>query len=132
MGKRTGIPPRGEDGKRDSAELLHARLNTSLRCPNCGFSDSFRGAFVKDVAGKADSDGRRYRRFVCRSQPRCGKSISVTDFINLCTSLPPRGRQSTNQATTTTTSTTRHIIGRPIIFLSSKIFHIFCRSWHLV
>ena len=125
MGKPTCVPPRSEDGRRDTAELLHSQQNAFVRCPTCGFGDRQRGAFNKDVAGKADADGRRYRRFVCRSQPRCGKSLSVTDFISLCASLPPRGRQRTNQATTTTTTTTRHITGRPTIFLSSKIFPIF-------
>ena len=84
MGRAGAIPPRAEDGKRDSAELLHSQLNTRLQCPNCGYKDSKRGAFNKDVAGKADLDGRRYRRFVCRSHPCCGRSMSTTDFIALC------------------------------------------------
>ena len=84
MGRASAIPPRAEDGKRDSAELLHSQLNTRLQCPNCGYNDSKRGAFNKDVAGKADLDGRRYRRFVCRSHPCCGRSMSTTDFIDLC------------------------------------------------
>ena len=84
MGRAGGVPPRPEDGKRDSAELLHSQMNTTLNCPTCGYHDSQRGAFNKDVAGKADVDGRRYRRFVCRSHPSCGRSISATDFIKLC------------------------------------------------
>ncbi|KAG0122689.1 hypothetical protein HOY82DRAFT_544386 [Tuber indicum] len=89
IGRATAVPPRGEDGKRDVAELLHAQLNTILRCPNCNYQDSNRGVFNKDVAGKADIDGRRYRRFVCRSNLHCGKSMSVTDFIGLCDHLRP-------------------------------------------
>jgi hypothetical protein len=84
MGRAGAVPPRAEDGKRDSAEMLHAQLNTRLRCPTCNYQDTNRGAFNKDVAGKADADGRRYRRFVCRSHPGCGRSISTTDFIKLC------------------------------------------------
>jgi len=84
MGRPGAVPPRLEDGKRDSAELLHSQMNTTLKCPTCGYHDSKRGAFNKDVAGKADVDGRRYRRFVCRSHPCCGRLISATDFIKLC------------------------------------------------
>ncbi|KAG0123704.1 hypothetical protein HOY82DRAFT_544101 [Tuber indicum] len=84
MGRAAGVPPRSEDGNRDMAELLHARMNTILHCPSCGYHDSNRGTFNKDIAGKADKDGRRYRRFICRSNVRCGRSLSVTDFIKLC------------------------------------------------
>ncbi|KAG0124682.1 hypothetical protein HOY82DRAFT_617739 [Tuber indicum] len=59
MGRAAGVQPRSEDGNRDMAELLHARMNTALQY------------------------GRRYRRFVCRSNVGCGQSFIVTDFIKL-------------------------------------------------
>ncbi|PWW71676.1 hypothetical protein C7212DRAFT_348828 [Tuber magnatum] len=31
-----------------------------------------------------DSDGQSYRRFKCRSQAICGKTIEVTEFLDLC------------------------------------------------
>ncbi|RPA91097.1 hypothetical protein L873DRAFT_1795113 [Choiromyces venosus 120613-1] len=55
-----------------------------MACPNCGHQDAHCGAFNKDCAGKADGEGRRYRRFICRSNPRCGKSMGVTEFIEMC------------------------------------------------
>ncbi|KAG0125029.1 hypothetical protein HOY82DRAFT_543443 [Tuber indicum] len=78
--------PRSENGRRIQAEDLHAVYNRDLQCPSCGYKDRYHGVFRKDCAGKADNEGRCYRRFVCRSQNKCGKSIGVTEFLGLCQS----------------------------------------------
>lgn len=87
------IALRLEDGKRLQAENLHALYNRKLKCANCGYANSQHGAFNKDSAGKADINGSRYRRFVCRSTRQCGKSIGVTEFLALCRRiLSPHGK----------------------------------------
>jgi len=75
---------RDESGRRARAEALHGQLNKELTCPECHYCDSQRGTFIKDSAGTADTQGRRYRRFICRRNPGCGKSIGTTEFLRLC------------------------------------------------
>ncbi|KAG0134077.1 hypothetical protein HOY82DRAFT_537661 [Tuber indicum] len=75
---------REENGQRAEAESLHLLFNKQLSCPGCGASDTVRGAFIKDSAGKKDEHGRRYRRFVCRITSSCKKSIGVTEFLQIC------------------------------------------------
>lgn len=74
---------RAEDGRRAEAEQLYLKFNKTIYCPSCKSRDSLRGTLTKGSAGMADSQGRRYRRFVCRSGTRCGASIGVTQFITL-------------------------------------------------
>ncbi|KAG0126639.1 hypothetical protein HOY82DRAFT_542461 [Tuber indicum] len=80
------VLPRSENGKRLVAEDLHAEWNKNLSCPNCGYQNCLRGTFNKDSAGKADSSGSLYCRFLCLSGGPCLRSIGVTEFINLCES----------------------------------------------
>lgn len=77
---------RAEDGRRAEAEILYLKFNRTIYCPSCKKRDSLRGTFTKGSAGTADSEGRRYRRFVCRAGTKCGASIGVTQFITLCQS----------------------------------------------
>ena len=81
---------RAENGRRAEAEILHLKFNQRINCPSCKQRDSVRGTFTKGSAGTADSEGRRYRRFVCRTGTKCGASIGVTQFITLCESLSDR------------------------------------------
>jgi len=83
------ITLRGENGKRDMADLLHNKWNKEIHCPNCSFHDPHCGAFNKDSGGNSDADGRRYRRFKCRSRLKCGKTLGVTEFIELCSKILP-------------------------------------------
>ncbi|RPA95432.1 hypothetical protein L873DRAFT_1792308 [Choiromyces venosus 120613-1] len=55
-----------------------------MACPNCGHQDAHHGAFNKDCAGQADGQGCRYWRFICHSNHRCGKSMGVIEFIEMC------------------------------------------------
>ncbi|KAG0122983.1 hypothetical protein HOY82DRAFT_619734 [Tuber indicum] len=75
---------REENGQCAEAESLLLLFNKQLSCPGCGASDTVRGAFIKDSAGKKDEHGRLYRRFVCRFTSSCKKSIGVTEFLQIC------------------------------------------------
>jgi len=87
MGKTIKGSLRSENGKREAADALHIRFNKLLHCPNCNFHSPFTGAFNKDSGGTPDVQGRGYRRFRCRSKPRCGKSLGVTEFLELCSKI---------------------------------------------
>jgi len=87
MGKTIKGSLRPENGKREAADALHIRFNKLLHCPNCNFHGPFTGAFNKDSGGTPDVQGRGYRRFRCRSKPRCGKSLGVTEFLELCSKI---------------------------------------------
>jgi hypothetical protein len=89
MGKKAKVTTRSEEGRREEAEGLHACWNKQLKCPGCGAHDPRHGTFNKDCAGKSDSKGQRYRRFVCRVTPGCRKSIGVTEFLQICTKISP-------------------------------------------
>ena len=78
--KRVVVTPRDEGGKLTLADNLHSKYNHVLRCTNCNNTNSPRGLFHRNTAGKMNKEGRRCRRYVCR----CGKSFSVTHFLNLC------------------------------------------------
>lgn len=79
---------RDEKGKLKLADRLFTLYNAVLRCPACG-KISVGGTFRKNVAGKANLQGERYRRYVCvRSDniggSRCGRTLSTGKFIELC------------------------------------------------
>lgn len=79
---------RDQKGKLAVAERLFQLYNTVLRCPACQ-KMSIGGTFRKNVAGKANLQGERYRRYVCvRSDGiggnRCGRTLSTGKFIQLC------------------------------------------------
>ena len=74
------VPPRDEGGKLATADNLHSHYNRILKCANCLNTNTSNGLFLKNTAGKKNKDGRRSRRYVCR----CGKSYSVTHFLDLC------------------------------------------------
>ena|ERR1700743_3816207 len=82
--KRVVIPPRDEGGKLGLADTLHSKYNHILRCTNCKNSNSANGQFLRNTAGKRNKEGRRCRRYVCR----CGKSFSVSHFLDLCSQDP--------------------------------------------
>ena len=92
MGKASKAALRSENGKREEADALHIQLNRQLKCPSCGFTSTSSGAFNKDSGGVSDSAGRIYRRFKCRSRPKCGKTLGVTEVPFVC------ARNSGNQA----------------------------------
>jgi len=87
MGKPSKAALRSENGKREKADALHIQLNRQLKCPSCGFNSTSSGAFNKDSGGVSDSAGRMYRRFKCRSRPKCGKTLGVTEFLRMCKEL---------------------------------------------
>ena len=78
---------RSENGKREVADTMHSKYNKQLQCPACDFECSARGAFNKDCGGTPDNHGRLYRRFKCRSHPRCRKTLGVTELLDLCQKL---------------------------------------------
>ncbi|PWW72999.1 hypothetical protein C7212DRAFT_347595 [Tuber magnatum] len=84
MGRYSKTPLRTENGKQELADELHTKFNKQLTCPNCFFYNINRGAFNKDWGGTSDFDGSAYRRFKCRSCPTCGRTIGVTEFLELC------------------------------------------------
>jgi len=87
MGKASKAALQSENGKREEADALHIQLNRQLKCPSCGFTSTSSGAFNKDSGGVSDSAGRIYRRFKCRSRPKCGKTLGVTEFLRTCKEL---------------------------------------------
>jgi len=87
MGKSCKAALRSENGKREEADALHIQLNRQLKYPSCGFNSTSSGAFNKDSGGVSDSAGRIYRRFKCRSRPKCGKTLGVTEFLRMCKEL---------------------------------------------
>lgn len=96
MGKSKPLPVRLEHGKMALADHLYELYNDILVCPGCEANGSG-GAFNKSTAGNANSYGERYRRFVCRKkldvEPyRCPKTLSTSNFIELCMSHPLIGK----------------------------------------
>ena len=87
MGKSKQPHLRSENGKREVADTMHSKYNKQLQCPACDFECSTRGAFNKDCGGTPDNHGRLYRRFKCRSHPRCRKTLGVTELLDLCQNL---------------------------------------------
>jgi len=78
------MPNRSQNGLVEAAAEMHQQFNKRLECPTCSFHCDRGGAFNKDSGGHRDKKGHYYRRFRCRSQPRCGKTLGVIEFVKLC------------------------------------------------
>ncbi|PWW77196.1 hypothetical protein C7212DRAFT_343002 [Tuber magnatum] len=84
MVKHNKIVLRRENGRREVADTLYTQFNQELRCPKCPFLSATSRAFKQDSGGPMDSDGQGYRCFNCPSWATCGKTIGVTQFLDLC------------------------------------------------
>jgi hypothetical protein len=89
MPKSAKLPLKSENGWRGVAEQLHSMFNRELKCPNCQSRNSKDGAFNKDSGGKLNSSGEGCRRFKCRSWPKCGRTVGVTELVELCRGIHP-------------------------------------------
>jgi len=89
--KPVKMPYRSQKGLEAAAEELHLRFNKQLQCPTCFFQSGTSGAFNKDSGGQRGKKGQYYRRFRCRSQPRCGKTLGVNELVKLCHQIDPTG-----------------------------------------
>lgn len=88
---------RDEEEKLALAERLYELFNIVISCPSCG-EKTPGGTFRKNVAGKANLLGERYRRYVCQRSSRtgnshCGKTLSTAALIDVCCMCEEVGKE---------------------------------------